>query len=316
MADADQPNDPNFESRFVNRLAAEFLKEQRRNRRWGVFFKFLVFAYLAAILILANPKWVKEASFGEDNFTALIDLQGIIAHGSDASADNVVAGLRAAFKDEKTAGIILRINSPGGSPVQAGYINDEIYRLKAKYPETPLYAVVEDICASGGYYVAVAADKIFADKASIIGSIGVRMDGFGFVETMKKLGVERRLLTAGENKAFLDPFSPLKEEEVGHVQQLLADIHEQFINTVVKGRREIISEDQEIYSGLLWTGEQSLALGLVDELGSSGYVAREIIGEEKIVDFTKKDLTFEGFAKRFGSQVLQTALSELSMRLF
>lgn len=293
-----------FERQLVERMSFEFLREQRRNRRWGIFFKFLAFAYVTLLLALSAPSLWQHGPFGADKVTALVDVQGIIAHGSDASADVVVTGLRAAFKNKATAGVIMRINSPGGSPVQAGYINDEIFRLRQKYPKIPLYAVIQDICASGGYYIAAAADKIYADKASIVGSIGVRMDGFGFVDSMQKLGVERRLLTAGENKAFLDPFSPLQDKHVDHVQELLGEVHEQFVNTVLKGRRDKLADNPDLFSGLFWTGERGLELGLVDEFGSSGYVAREVIGAEKIVDFTPKDYSLEGMFRRAGASLI------------
>lgn len=300
------PGEPpnGFEDRLVRRLSFEFLREQRRARRWGIFFKFLAFAYVSVLIVLSLGDGIDVATLGADRITALVDVQGVIAHGSPASADAVVTGLRAAFKNESVAGVIVRINSPGGSPVQAGYINDEIYRLREKHPDKPLYAVIEDVCASGGYFVAAAAERIFADKASIVGSIGVRMDGFGFVETMEKLGVERRLLTAGENKGFLDPFSPLDPAHVTHVRDLLAEVHDQFINTVLKGRRDKLADDAEIFSGLFWTGERSLELGLVDAFGSSGYVAREIIGAEKIVDFTPKDYSLEALLRRAGASLL------------
>ena len=301
-------NAPDFERQLVERMSFEFLREQRRSRRWGIFFKFLAVAYVTLLLVLYTPSLWQHGLFGADRVTALVDVQGVIAHGSDASADTVVTGLRAAFKNKATAGVIMRINSPGGSPVQAGYINDEIFRLRQKYPKIPLYAVIEDICASGGYYIAAAADKIYADKASIVGSIGVRMDGFGFVDSIEKLGVERRLLTAGQNKAFLDPFSPLQEQHVAHVQELLGDVHEQFINTVLKGRRDKLADDPEIFSGLFWTAERGLELGLVDEFGSSGYVAREVIGAEKIVDFTPKDYSLEGIFRRAGASLIAWAI--------
>lgn len=241
--------------------------------------------------------------------TALVEVEGVIADDSNASADNVITGLRAAFKDKNTQGVILRINSPGGSPVQAGYINDEIVRLREQYPDVPLYAVITDICASGGYYVAAAADKIYADKASIVGSIGVLMDGFGFVGAMERLGVERRLLTAGEHKGFLDPFSPARQEDIAHVQGMLKEIHQQFIATVQKGRGARLKESDDLYSGLMWTGEQSLEMGLVDALGSSSHVAREVIGAENIVDFTPHANYLDRFAERIGMALGEMLLS-------
>ncbi len=293
-----------LEGRLFERMSFEFLREQRASRRWGIFFKLLAVLYVTGFMLLSLPGGWNLTNLGSNKVTALVDLQGVIAHGNQASADNVVAGLRAAFENTSTAGVVLRINSPGGSPVQAGYINDEIYRLREKYPAIPLYAVVEDLCASGGYYVAAAADKIYADKGSLVGSIGVRMDGFGFVDGMHKLGIERRLFTAGENKGFLDPFSNLDPVHTEHVRKLLADIHQQFINTVLKKRRVKIGADPALFSGLVWTGERALELGLVDELGSTGMVARDVIGAEKIVDFTPRDYSVEGLLKRTGVSML------------
>ncbi len=225
----------------------------------------------------------------------------MIAADSQASAERVNAGLQDAFKDTKTAGVILRVNSPGGSPVQAGQINGEMRRLRGLYPKVPLYVVVEDICASGGYYVAVAADQIYVDQASIVGSIGVLMDGFGFTGTMEKLGVERRLLTAGDNKGFLDPFSPINPKQRDYAEKLLADVHRQFIDVVKQGRGKRLKETPELFSGLFWTGQRSIELGLADALGSVDYVAREVIKAEDIVDFTPRENLAERFARRFGA---------------
>jgi protease-4 len=285
---------------LVNRLAFASLNEQRRTRRWNVFFKVLLALYLGAILLLYWPgEWPDTAVSGEKH-TALVELKGIISDEAEASADNVISGLRDAFEDDNTAGVILRINSPGGSPVQAGYIYDEMKRLREKYPDIPLYAVVTDMCASGGYYVAAAADEIYVDKASIVGSIGVRMDSFGFVGTMDKLGVERRLYTAGESKAFLDPFLPSKAADVAHIETLLVDIHEQFINAVKDGRGDRLKQSEDMFSGLIWTGKESLDMGLVDGLGSSSYVAREIIEAEEIVEFTAEPDLLERLSDRLG----------------
>jgi protease-4 len=301
------PSRPPVDATSVDGVMSDFaiavLREQRRARRWNIFFKILLAVYLLPLLVLVLPGLWSASIFSREEVTALVDVQGIIAHGREASADNVVTGLRAAFENANTAGVIIRINSPGGSPVQAGYINDEIYRLKEKYPDIPVYAVIEDICASGGYYVASAADEIYANKASVVGSIGVRLDSFGFVDALEKLGVERRLLTAGQHKGFLDPFLPLDNAEVKHVEGLLADVHEQFKNAVLKGRRDKIDESGDLFSGLMWTGEQGLTNGLVDELGSSGYVAREVIGAKEIVDFTKRKDIFDRFAKRIGASI-------------
>jgi protease-4 len=241
--------------------------------------------------------------------TALVELRGVISPDSISSADNVNAGLQNAFKDKKTQGVILRINSPGGSPVQAGYINDEIRRLRAEYPQIPLYAVVEDVCASGGYYVAAAADKIYVDKASIVGSIGVLMNGFGFTGAMEKLGVERRLITAGKNKGFLDPFSPPNTEQEEYAKEMLGDVHEQFIQVVQQGRGERLKNLPEIFSGIVWTGQKSIDLGLADAMGSAEYVAREVIKAEQIVDYTAREGFAERFAKRFGAVMADTLVS-------
>lgn len=290
-----------MQQEVMQNLLMASLKEQRRHRRWGIFFKLLTFVYLMILLIAFFPSDGQDAgTLTRGKHTALVEINGVIADNTDANADDIISGLRDAFEDKKTAGIILRINSPGGSPVQAGYVYDEIKRLREKYPNTKVYAVVTDICASGGYYIAAAADEIYADKASMVGSIGVLMNGFGFTKAMEKLGVERRLYTAGESKGFLDPFSPQKAEEVEHVQSLLNNIHEQFIDVVKEGRGDKLKNDPRLFTGLIWTGEESVELGLIDGLGSSGYVAREIIQEDKIIDFTPKENYLERFAERFG----------------
>lgn len=293
--------EPDMEQRLVNQLAREFLKEQRSNRRWNVFFKSLLALYLFLFLVIyLAGRWEMGALSGEQH-TALVEIQGVIASETEANADYVASGLRAAFEDENTAAVILRINSPGGSPVQSGYINDEIRRLRDKYPDTPLYAVISDICASGGYYIASAANEIYADKASLVGSIGVIMAGFGFVDSIEKLGIERRVRHAGESKAFMDPFSPQKENDLTHMDALLDDVYQQFIDTVKEGRGDKLGDDERIFSGLIWTGEQSIQLGLVDALGSAGYVAREVIGVEKIVNFTHRDTYLDRFAGSIGA---------------
>lgn len=289
----------NWERDIVSKLALASLTEQRRARRWSIFFKSLGFIYVSLIfLIYLRPAGDGFAS-GKKH-TAVIEISGAIGEDENANADAIVTGLRTAFKDKNTAGIILRINSPGGSPVQSGYVNDEIYRLKEQHPDIPLHAVVVDVCASGGYYIAVAADKIFADKASLVGSIGVLMNGFGFVNTMEKLGVERRLLTAGEHKGFLDPFSPQKQSDIDHMRKVLRSTHDQFIAVVKRGRGSRLKEFPELFSGLIWSGEQGLEFGLIDGLGSTGYVAREVIGAEDIVDFTHRADPVRRFAEKFG----------------
>lgn len=295
----------------LERLAFAALEEQRRARRWGIFFKFF-YGTLFLLFLLLTVNW--KAPYLGGRYTALVDLEGPIEPGGQANADFVIAGLRAAFQDKGTAGVILRANSPGGSPVQAAYIYDEIKRLRTKYPDTPLYAVISDVCASGCYYAVAAADKIYAARGSLVGSIGVLLDSFGFVETLKKLGVERRLLTAGEHKGFLDPFSPMKPAERRHAQQLLERIHRQFIQAVREGRGQALKEDQQLFSGLYWTGEQALEYGLVDELGSASYVAREVIGAEDIVDFTYREPFFERFAYRLGSALGEHLGAELRGR--
>jgi protease-4 len=290
----------NWERQALERIALAGLIEQRRARRWGIFFKLLIFIYLFALLFIGMG-WIGKKDAGTGKHTALVEINGVISHNSLASADNVTAGLQDAFKDKRTQGVILRINSPGGSPVQAGHINEEIRRLRAKYPDIPLYAVVEDIGASGGYYVAVAADRIYVDKASIIGSIGVVMDSFGFTGTMEKLGVERRALASGENKTFLDPFAPVVEEHKEHAQEMIQQIHKQFIGVVRQGRGKRLKETPDMYSGLLWVGQKSIELGLADALGSVDYVAREVIKAEEIVDFTLRENVAERLAKKFGA---------------
>lgn len=290
----------NWERQAIERIALAGLIEQRRARRWGIFFKMLILIYLFALLFIGMG-WIGKKDAGTGKHTALVEINGVISHNSLASADNVTAGLQDAFKDKRTQGVILRINSPGGSPVQAGHINEEIRRLRTKYPDIPLYAVVEDIGASGGYYVAVAADRIYVDKASIIGSIGVVMDSFGFTGTMEKLGVERRALASGENKTFLDPFAPVVEEHKEHAQEMLQQIHKQFIGVVRQGRGKRLKETPDMYSGLLWVGQKSIELGLADALGSVDYVAREVIKAEEIVDFTLRENVAERLAKKFGA---------------
>lgn len=304
---SDKPEgDPVWERRIVEKLALETLSEQKRRRRWGIFFKLLGFVYLTFLIVVLGD-WGSTAEKLADGkkYTALVQLNGVIKSTGEASAEKIVEALQAAFKDRGTQGVVLRINSPGGSPVQSGIINDEIRRLRAKHPDIPLYAVVEDVCASGGYYVAAAADKIYVDKASIVGSIGVLMDGFGFTGAMDKLGVERRLLTAGQNKGFLDPFSPQDDQHKEHAQLLLDDIHKQFIEVVRKGRGKRLKESPDLFSGLMWTGAKSVELGLADGLGSVEYVAREVIKAEDIRDYTMRASLSERFARQFGADMAE-----------
>ncbi len=292
-------NDPNWERKTLEKLAFAALNEQRAKRRWGVFFKLLGFAYLAFILF-ALVEWEGNETVA-DKHVAMVSLEGVIAAKGEANAEDLVSALNSAFEAPNSQAVVLRINSPGGSPVQAGMVNDEIRRLRGKYPDKPLYAVVEDVCASGGYYVAAAADKIYVNKASVVGSIGVLMDGFGFTGTMEKLGVERRLLTAGENKGFLDPFSPQPETQKAHAQTLLADIHAQFIEVVKAGRGERLKDNPDLFSGLMWTGAQSIQLGLADDFGSVESVARDVVKVEEVLDYSVKENIAERFAKRLGA---------------
>lgn len=294
-----------MEGQAVNALkeiALENLKERRRSRRWGIFFKLFFVLYLVVALValvggMSSSEDVSVTTASE--ITAVIDMKGVIVDGGDVSANYVIPSLRKAFKNKKTKGVILRINSPGGSPVQAGMINDEIQRLKKEYKDIPVYAVVSDICASGGYYIAVAAQEIYADKASIVGSIGVRMDNFGFVGLMEKLGVERRLLTAGENKGMLDPFLPANAGEEAHVKTMLSQTHQQFIDVVKAGRGDRLANNSDIFSGLFWTGEEAVKLGLVDGLANEYTIAKDKIGAETLVNFTvEKD-----FLERLGERV-------------
>ena len=297
---------------LIGKLATDALIERRRARRWGIFFKLLTFAYLIGILVLVLPKdWTDEAMGGKPH-TALVELEGLIAAGEKASADNVVTGLRDAFEDTNTKAVILRINSPGGSPVQSSYMYKEIVRLREKYPDIPLYAVVSDICASGGYYVAAAADEICVNESSVIGSIGVLINGFGFVDAMQDFGVERRLLTAGEHKGILDPFSPLSQFDQEYISKLLTNLHAEFIEAVKAGRGErLVGDDTELFSGLFWNGTEGIRLGLADAVGSASYVAREIVGVEELVDFTAKEDPIERLAKRFGAAI-GTAFAQAS----
>lgn len=302
-----QPDGPQWERGVLEKVALAAIQEQRRSRQWGMFFKMMVLLYLFVLLFIGMG-WYGKTDATQGSHTALVDISGVIAPGGPASADKIMAGMQAAFKDKNTRGVVLRINSPGGSPVQAGYIYDEIKRLRAKYPDIPLYAVVEDICASGGYYIAAAADKIYVDKASIIGSIGVLMDGFGFTGTMEKIGVERRLLAAGKNKGFLDPFSPIQDPQKAHAETMLDDIHQQFISVVRQGRGKRLKETPDMFSGLLWVGKKSIDLGLADALGSLDYVAREVIKAEDIVDYTQQENIAERFARRFGAASAEVLL--------
>ena len=303
-------NSGQWERELVTKLATAALKEQRRARLWGIFFKLLTFAYVTLILLMAVD-WQSAEVTGGKKHTAMVEVNGLIAPGTDASAERITSALQAAFKDKNTQGVVVRINSPGGSPVQAQTIYDEMKRLRKKYPEIPLYAVVEDVCASGGYFIAAGADQIYVGKASIVGSIGVLMNGFGFTGLMEKLGVERRLVTAGENKGMLDPFSPIDPKDMEHIKKMMGDIHQQFISVVREGRGKRLKDSPEIFSGLIWTGERSVDLGLADGFGSLEYVARELIKAEDIRDYTISEGIAEKFARRFGAAAANSIVEGL-----
>lgn len=292
-----------WEREILEKALLASVTEQRRARRWNVFFKLALLAYLGAAIWLAAD-WEFEGFGGvskSKSHTAIVDVAGPIAEGSPTSADNIVEGLRAAAKDKNTKGIVLRMNSPGGSPVQSAYVWEEIRRLKQEKPDLPIHAVVVDLCASGGYYIASAADKIFVNKSSVLGSIGVIMNGFGFVDAMNRLGVERRLLTSGAHKALLDPFSPIDAQEKAHVQVLLDSIHRQFIDAVKQGRGARLKETPELFTGLVWTGEDALKLGLADDLGDVRSVAKDVIRAEETVNFTPRERLLERISHRIGA---------------
>ncbi|MES3009568.1 MAG: S49 family peptidase [Pseudomonadota bacterium] len=298
-----------WERTVLEKLAAAALSEQKASRRWRTFVRlsWLLFFVVIAWVSLGRPGKTGDVSTPH---TAVVSIKGEIASGADASAELVVDALRSAFDDSGSQAVVLLINSPGGSPVQAGIINDEILRLKAKHKK-PVYAVVEESCASAAYYIAVAADKIYVDKASIIGSIGVLIDGFGFTSLMDKLGVERRLMTAGENKGFLDPFSPQTEKHRAYAQNMLDQIHKQFIDVVKAGRGQRLKETPETFSGLFWSGQQAIDLGLADHLGNVDYVAREVVKAEDLVDYTRRENVAERLAKRFGASIGEGAVKAL-----
>jgi len=291
---------PDTDRGSLERLLLAHLTEQRRSRHWSVFFRLVgvawLFLFFFFLLDLTDGEFVSTGPH-----TALIDLNGTIGGDDGITADMLNGALKTAFDDKHTKAVVLRINSPGGSPVQAGQVFDEIKRLRGQYSKIPLYVVVDDICASGGYYIAAAADQIFVDKASLVGSIGVLMDGFGFTEGMKKLGVERRLLTAGENKGFLDPFSPVQPAQNMHAKLMLEEIHQQFIQVVRQGRGDRLKETPDLYSGLVWSGARSIELGLADALGSLDSVAREVVKVEDIVDFTPQEGLADRLARRIGT---------------
>lgn len=306
----DDTNPTAWERGVLERLLQGTLTEQRRARRWRIFFRLLSVVLVLLVLgLFAGNVGVPQVT---SRHTALVQLNGIIAPGTDANADLIIESLRAAYENTHVAGVVLRIDSPGGSPVQAGRINAEIQRLRGLHPTVPLYAVIDDICASGGYYVAVAADKIYADKASVVGSVGVLMNGFGFVGAMEKLGIERRLLTAGEHKGFLDPFSPQNPADADHARGLLKAIHSQFIAVVKQGRGARLKDDPRLFTGLVWTGEQGIELGLVDALGDTDSVARDVFKADKVVDYTVRPAYFEKLIRSAGGEAASSLLNSLS----
>lgn len=295
--------------RTFEQAMLQFLRERRTERRWRVFFRvawLLVFVTLAYAIVVYRPQVVPPSG----PHTALIEVRGEIASDSEASAETLIAGLKSAFEDTGAQAIVLRINSPGGSPVQAGIVYDEIVRLKAKHRKK-VYAVVEEMCASGAYYIAVAADDIYVDKASLVGSIGVLMEGFGFVGLIDKLGIERRLLTAGENKGMLDPFSPQNEKHRAFAQALINQVHQQFIDVVKQGRGNRLKENGETFSGLFWNGEQAVKLGLADDFGTLDFVAREVIKAEEVIDYTPRESLAERLTRRFGASMGEGAVRAL-----
>ncbi len=289
-----------WERQLLEKLSLAAINEQRRSRRWGIFFKLAFLTYLVVIVVLFSLDRDALDNVKYGNHSAIVDLTGIIAAGEEASADKIISSLRNAFKDKKTKGVILRLNSPGGSPVQASYIYREIKRLRKKYPKIPLYAVVVDLCASACYYIASAADKIYANENSLVGSIGVLINSFGYVGLMEKIGVERRLLTAGEHKGILDPFSPAKPEETDYIKSVLAELHQQFIKAVKEGRGDRLKDDPILFSGLFWSGLRGKEMGLVDDFSSSSDVARDVIGEEDMKNFTTKRDLLDQLADRLG----------------
>ncbi|MDJ0834146.1 MAG: signal peptide peptidase SppA [Gammaproteobacteria bacterium] len=295
---------------IVQKLVFAAINEQRRSRRWRIFFIILTFIYLTPLMLLLidvnDFDFLKTELDKSDKHTAVVTLDGIIASSERASAENIVKGLQDAFEHKKTAGVVLEINSPGGSPVQSADIFDEIKRLREKHEDIPLYVVVQDVAASGGYFVAAAADKIYVNKSSLVGSIGVRLDSFGLVDLIEKWGIERRLLTAGEHKGLLDPFLPENPEHKEHLQRMLDQVHTHFIDAVKQGRGERLQDNPDLFTGLVWSGEEAIELGLVDDYGNTDYVAREIIKQEDTVDFTPSELLLDRLADRVGAGAVRS----------
>ncbi|GAB6142360.1 S49 family peptidase [Methylosoma difficile] len=318
--DHQNPSDPKadgWEREIIEKLAMAAINEQTKARRWGIFFKCLMFVYLLVVFGMAfYPKIKKDMGVDSQLHTAVIDIVGPIAEDKPANATDIIKSLREAVKDDTTKGIILHANSPGGSPVQSAYVYEEIRKIKKEHPTLPIFTVVSDICASGCYYIASASDKIFVNPASLIGSIGVLMDGFGFVDVMQKLGVERRLLTAGAHKAMLDPFSPPKQDETDYMKGLLNEVHQQFIKAVKDGRGDRLKESPDTFSGLVWTGEAGVKLGVADAFANEDQVAKDIIGAEKLVDYTRQEALIDKLAGKLGASFGQAFTSVVHQPAF
>lgn len=303
----------NYARETLEQLASASLKEQKRRRRWGIFFKFIyLIVFIFFIWALSSNDSLSSRNRAKPH-TSLIDIRGTIQDTAQSNADNIVTSLNLAFKDKNTRGIILRINSPGGSPVQAAYVFDEVIRLEKKYPKIPVYAVCSDVCASAAYYIAASANQIYANQSSLVGSIGVLMNGFGFVDSMNKLGIQRRLITSGDHKGFLDPFSPMSKQDEEFAAQMLKAVHQQFIDSVKLGRGNRLKNDPNLFSGLAWTGKQAIDLGLIDGFGSSGYVAREIIKNDTVVDYTVKPNYVDILANKLSASFTQEVASKLGI---
>jgi protease-4 len=305
------------EWKLIEKVVTGLQDEQRKSRRWGIFFKLIMLAYVVAIFFVIKSPLGATVQGGDQPYAAIIEVNGVIATDQDASADNIITALRGAFEDEQVLGIVLRINSPGGSPVQSGYVYDEVVRLKT-IRELPVYAVIADLGASGAYYIAAAADEIYADKASLVGSIGVVGSSFGFTGVMEKLGVERRLYTAGDHKGFLDPFSPENPEEKKFWQGVLKVTHNQFIEQVRLGRGDRLKETPDMFSGLVWSGEQALEMGLIDGLSSTSALVRAKFNTEEVVNFTLQKDAWESLVQKLGTSIgtgLATAVTGTSLQL-
>lgn len=315
QSEPSRDEDARWEREALREIALEGVRERRLARRWGIFFKLLFLGYLVLVLALAQG-WIFGPDTGPSEHTAVVKVNGVLLPDSNNRAELVIRGLQAAFRDNGTRAVVLHINSPGGSPVQASQINDEVRRLKELHPDIPVYAVADDMFTSGAYYLAVSADRIFVDRGTMIGSIGVIAQGFGLDEAMERLGIERRLYTAGESKALLDPFSPEREEDVAWIQGLLDEIHQQFIDAVREGRGDRLADDDYLFSGLVWTGQQGIELGLADDIGSLHSVARDVVGVERLKDFTARPNLLQqlgarigaGFANRLEEMVLGEAV--------